>query len=274
MATYLLKWNPEYWEWKDLKECIYKIETEGIFRGRWSCGRTKKIHPGDRIFLMKTGENPRGIVASGFASSKVHEDEHWDVEKSAKGEKAYYVYIDFDTILDYNKKIFSRSRLNNDIYKKMRWDHRASGITIPDDVAEQLEKDWAKFLNQPIAVRKLLYPEESDIKETYTEGAKKRITVNAYERSDKGRAICIKHLGLNCIICGFNFETAYGEIGKGFIHVHHLKPLSEIGKDYELDPLRDLRPICPNCHAMIHQRDPAYEIEELKEILNIRKKSD
>jgi len=108
---------------------------------------------------------------------------------------------------------------------------------------------------------------EAEVPQTYKEGAKKRIEVNVYERSPEARAICIQHYGLNCSVCGFNFEETYGEIGIGFIHVHHLKPLSEIGKDYKLNPITDLRPICPNCHAMIHQRSPAYTIDELRAIL-------
>lgn len=62
-----------------------------------------------------------------------------------------------------------------------------------------------------------------------------------------------------------NFEERYGEIGKGFIHVHHEVEISTIGEDYEIDPIDDLKPVCPNCHAMLHKRKPAYSIDELKE---------
>jgi 5-methylcytosine-specific restriction protein A len=67
-------------------------------------------------------------------------------------------------------------------------------------------------------------------------------------------------------VCDFNFEAKYGEIGSGFIHVHHLTPLANIGKEYEVDSIRDLRPVCPNCHAMLHKKYPPYSIEELKSI--------
>tara|TARA_R110002050_G_scaffold54303_4_gene122942 strand:- start:29513 stop:29710 length:198 start_codon:yes stop_codon:yes gene_type:complete len=59
----------------------------------------------------------------------------------------------------------------------------------------------------------------------------------------------------------------YGEIGKGFIHVHHLTPISEIGKKYQIDPINDLRPVCPNCHSMLHRRNPPISVNELKEII-------
>jgi len=111
---------------------------------------------------------------------------------------------------------------------------------------------------------------------TFNEGAKKQILVNTYERSPLARAICIQHHGLNCSVCGLNFERTYGEIGIGFIHVHHINPLSEIDKNYEINPVTDLRPVCPNCHAMIHRRTPPYTIDdtidELKAILKKVKK--
>lgn len=110
-------------------------------------------------------------------------------------------------------------------------------------------------------------PEEVDSSQTYVEGATKQITINAYERNYKARHACITHYGLNCGVCNFNFEEKYGEVGKGFIHVHHLTPISSIGEKYELDPIRDLRPVCPNCHAMIHTRRQPYSIEEMKRIL-------
>jgi len=66
------------------------------------------------------------------------------------------------------------------------------------------------------------------------------------------------------VVCEFNFEAAYGEIGSGFIHVHHLTKLSDIRQGYEVNPVDDLRPVCPNCHAMLHKRNPPYTIDELK----------
>ena len=117
------------------------------------------------------------------------------------------------------------------------------------------------------------FPEEVVDAQTYYEGATKHITVNVYERSTKARKACIARYGVDCFVCGFNFKSVYGDDGDGFIHVHHLKPLSEVGKEYRLDPVRDMRPVCPNCHAMIHRRIPAYKIEEIKQLLLKNKRS-
>ncbi|HEC16008.1 MAG TPA: DUF3427 domain-containing protein [Sedimenticola sp.] len=107
--------------------------------------------------------------------------------------------------------------------------------------------------------------------ETVIEGAKKRVTVNVYERDPNARRKCIQHWGESCCVCGFDFAAVYGELGEGFMHVHHLKLISEVGEEYQLDPISDLRPVCPNCHAMLHRESPPVELEKLKEIFRLSK---
>jgi 5-methylcytosine-specific restriction protein A len=108
----------------------------------------------------------------------------------------------------------------------------------------------------------VVYPDE--VSGTLLEGTARKVTVNAYERSVAGRQACIDHYGYRCCVCDFDFEERYGGRGKHFVHVHHLVPLASIGEAYVLDPIKDLRPICPNCHSMIHRTDPPCSIEILK----------
>lgn len=110
---------------------------------------------------------------------------------------------------------------------------------------------------------------ESDIPELAYEGACVQTTVNRYERSSIARNKCIEYHGVTCSVCGFNFEKAYGDIGKDFIHIHHLKPLNEINESYLVNYKNDLIPVCPNCHAMLHrkQNGKLYSIDELRKLL-------
>ena len=105
------------------------------------------------------------------------------------------------------------------------------------------------------------------------EGAKKQVTVNAYERDPTARRRCIKRWGCTCAACGFDFHQVYGDLGKGFIHVHHLKPIHTLGGAYLLDPENDLRPVCPNCHSMLHRKKEVLSIEELRNILHVNAKT-
>lgn len=108
------------------------------------------------------------------------------------------------------------------------------------------------------------FPEELDSEETLIEGAAKTVRVNAYERNSVARTKCLAHHGHACVVCSFNFESAYGALGRNYIHVHHVVPLSEVRGEYIVDPIKDLVPVCPNCHAMIHVTQPCLTIEQLK----------
>lgn len=100
------------------------------------------------------------------------------------------------------------------------------------------------------------------------EGGKYQVTLNKYERNPLARRLCIEHYGsYTCQVCKFDFYSVYGELGKDFIHVHHIVPLSERGESYKVNPTEDLIPVCPNCHAMIHRNGGVLPIEELKKII-------
>lgn len=112
-----------------------------------------------------------------------------------------------------------------------------------------------------------IFPDEVQGDDKIFEGARQQIVVNAYERKPEARRRCIEHYGLTCVVCAFDFALVYGAVGEGLIHVHHLRELSEIGEEYEVDPIRDLRPVCPNCHFVIHQRRLCFSIDEVRAFL-------
>jgi len=105
-----------------------------------------------------------------------------------------------------------------------------------------------------------------DEQQLFTEGKVIQVFVNRYERNQEARLKCIKHYGDSCYVCGLNFGQVYGDIAKGFIHVHHKIPLADIGEEYRVDPINDLVPLCANCHSVIHLTKPALTIDELKRL--------
>ena len=102
----------------------------------------------------------------------------------------------------------------------------------------------------------------------HLEGGLKRVEVNRYERNPVNRELCLAANGYVCKICGFDFERAYGFLGHHFIHVHHIEPVSYNKEEYVIDPTKDLIPVCPNCHAMLHRVEPPMKPDELKQIVN------
>ncbi|WP_440603461.1 HNH endonuclease, partial [Bacillus sp. GB_SG_008] len=104
----------------------------------------------------------------------------------------------------------------------------------------------------------------------YTEGTAKTYYGTRYERDARNRSAAIEIHGCSCAVCGFDFEKVYGERGKGFIEVHHVKPLSTLEEATEINPEEDLVPVCSNCHRMIHRKkDEVLTVEELRDILKV-----
>ena len=100
----------------------------------------------------------------------------------------------------------------------------------------------------------------------YLEGEEEQFLSTKYERNKKARAACLAYHGTACVICGMDFGKSYGIEFAGKIEVHHIVPLSEIGEEYVVDPIKDLVPVCPNCHSAIHsKKDGVYTIEEMKQ---------
>ncbi len=99
------------------------------------------------------------------------------------------------------------------------------------------------------------------------EGGVKKVEINKYERNPLNRELCLAANGYKCKICGFDFEAVYGDLGYHFIHVHHIKPVSESKEAYKINPTKDMIPVCPNCHAMLHQVNPPLMPDDLVKII-------
>ncbi len=266
MATYILTWNPKKWAWP---EESYEKEVAATKKGRllasrWSCGRTKSILPGDRVFLLRQ-HTQRGIIGSGYATSKVFEDEHWD--PSGKSRTALYVEYQSDTLLPVDQRLpMDQLEVAN---LGVHWNNlMASGISVAEEQSLRLQRLWEQHLvNVGRGNLKPIKCHEEAPTRTYVEGATERVIVDAYERNPKAREDCIAYYGPTCAVCGFNFGAVYGELGQGYIHVHHLRDLAAIGRSYRIDPVKGLRPVCANCHAMLHQTRPPMSIQKLRRIV-------
>ncbi len=106
------------------------------------------------------------------------------------------------------------------------------------------------------------------IEKEYLEGKKVETSGYRLERSKEARDECIAAHGLHCMVCGFNFLEQFGELGFGYIHVHHREDLASAGGEKIVSPKKDLVPVCPNCHAMLHKgAKPARSIDDLREII-------
>jgi hypothetical protein len=162
-------------------------------------------------------------------------------------------------------KVFSPM---NVLMMKSIWPRFQSFSQVKQSLSPEQYPEFVKSLvDVRIPVGTITNPGEDPPKEVFFEGGKTQVMVDAYERNWKARQACIVFHGTACAICGFDFSKVYGEIAKDFIHVHHVKAISAQDGPYEVDPQKDLVPVCPNCHAVLHMKTPCYEVDEVKSLL-------
>lgn len=268
--SYLFVWNPNKWsQWIDpnnepyIEKNIEELKNTGKVTLMWSCRSHKSIRPGDRAFLARVGSTPRGIFASGKVVSEPFLSQHW----SGEDKDVPRVLIEFDTLLNPEKEpILTVENLDKGNLSKQTWTPQSSGISIRPEVADELEEEWFEFLITQ-NIRYSPFSETTDTTITYIEGSATQVTQTRYERNIYARKECLKHYGYSCSVCDFNFERFYGSLGYKFIHVHHLTQVATIKQEYKVNPIQDLRPVCPNCHSMLHKQNPPLTIDELKDII-------
>ena len=193
----------------------------------------------------------------------IDEDAHFDQERFWTDKATYYSglgmyrYVRFKLLETYTDDILSLHHLHEHGLRG-----NLQGVqSCPTELQEFLLNPYQTVNDDVYDVD---YPEDDE--ELY-EGAVVKVLANKYERNQKARKECVAKKGYKCSVCGLDFEETYGEQGKDFIHVHHVVPISSIGKEYKLNVDTDLVPVCPNCHYMLHRANPPYTVHQLKEYL-------
>jgi hypothetical protein len=179
-----------------------------------------------------------------------------------KGVKRQYPSAEerWDTIKEYDLRYIRSSLIGREISGWPSQRHSMARYRMP--MFRRIEVEYTPA-PQPLA---------EEVSSAIYEGAKRTVTVNAYERSPEARAACVAHYlekdgVLRCQACHMSFSEQYGPIPRDCIHVHHTVPLHRIGASYRINPVVDLVPVCPNCHAVLHTADPPMTVEELAEII-------
>jgi 5-methylcytosine-specific restriction protein A len=256
MATYIYTWNPKLWNWFDFRNAITLISAGEKYDCYWSCGNTKKIRVGDEFLLMRLGVDPKGIIGVGKISSEPYLLPHWDTAKAAQGQNVLRTDLLFQALAE--KPFILLAALQRE-YGEFNWTPQASGITVPQEIASKIVSG--------ITQATTLVPVDENELATYAEGKTKVITLTTYERNPRARQACLNHHGFSCSVCGFNFGAVFGAVGESYIEVHHLRQIADRGEEHQVDPINDLRPVCANCHRMLHRRRPPYGIEDIKKLV-------
>lgn len=189
-------------------------------------------------------------------------------------------------------ELYGRIKLDNfysDVIKVGQQGKIEASITNPHNIrGTATDDEYSWMINSAIELYEKFYKNKNNseesiktahqsydkdrdrLEEVYVEGKQNQYVITHHERNTDARLKCLEKYGYSCNICNFNFEDVYGDIGKNYIHVHHIEPISQNSGEYEVDPIKDLIPVCPNCHVMLHTKHKV-TIEQLKKIVDKQK---
>ena len=254
MAAIVLTWNPAEWDrWKPSYDwAVDRVERMGRLVDRWSVAHRVNIDPGAEAYLLRQGTD-HGVVGHGLVTSSPSPDEHFNDPSRTIN----YVDLEWDRLLPLSE-IIPREALEAEVPGfNWRQGARSSGNSLSEAAQDQLAQLWER------EVGARAFPGPDDVPPAFPEGAMMRVTVNRYERDPRARQEAIALHGSRCRACGLDMGEVYGDLGQGYVNIHHLVPVSEMGADYRVDPQTDLVPLCPNCHAMVHREQPPLAPDEL-----------
>jgi 5-methylcytosine-specific restriction protein B len=140
-ATYLVSWNPAHWDWQAFGEDRAATVDGRTVTHRWSTS-SKKPKVDDQVYLLRTGQEPRGVIARGRVVKAPYPGTHWDTKRAAAGETADYIDVEFDDIRDPTKDDFVPLTTLTGKIPGQEWSPQSSGIVIKPAAARALALLW------------------------------------------------------------------------------------------------------------------------------------
>lgn len=256
MTAIMLGWDPdrrEGWQFA-YASAVDAIRADGVASVSWPVSGSSGA-AGVDVWIVLQGGHERGLLGHGTAASDVRGPAGQSPDDDGS------LPVDLDLLLPRGEHIPELVLL--DRVPGIEWgaDPTSGTLLAPED-ALLLRAVWAE--HAPSSAVDPVTP----IPGTLPMSALTRVVVNRYERDPDAVRLCLAHHGTSCAVCGFNFEETFGAAGRGYMQVHHIVPGSRMDADYVLDPLTDLVPLCPNCHAMAHRRSPEpYSSAELRRLI-------
>ncbi len=270
MTAIFLAWDPEQPAGWTYPAAVDHVSETGMFLATWCVDGTWDIPAEAEVWLLLRGRHARGLLGHGVVVSAWPEpstdpdpanpdpdpDPDPATPAAAPSPAPLSVRVAFDALLPLGDQI--PAEVLEATVPGIDWDAsygghvyrdalRGAGLPVDPSREPALRRLWSESGPRP-------GPDATQpVPGTLPPEAVARVEVNRYERGADARRLCVARHGTRCAVCGFDFEAAYGDIGRDFIEVHHLAPPSALGRGYELDPVADLVPLCANCHAMAHR---------------------
>lgn len=268
MAAVVLGWNPATAFGAgpgrtDYAMAAATVDRTGLFGTRWRVGRGQHLDRGTDVWLFAQGRHGRGLLGHGVVASGPQPG------AALPARLGLLAGIVFDLLLPPGDAL--PAELLTASVPDLNWGAvRSTGTVVPEQVQGQVRAAWASYLrSRPV-------PDgwQGDVDPTIpvpgsmSQDTLRQVAVNRYEHDPDAVARCVAFHGTSCAACGLSMQQVYGPNGANFVQVHHIVPPAAIGPDYTLDPVADLVPLCPNCHAMAHRGAPdPFTPAELRQML-------
>ena len=173
MTSWLLSWNPKNWDWRTFKQDRATTASGGIVNDTWSCANGSAVK-GDDVYLVRIGEEPKGIIARGKITEGPHQAPHYDPSRAAAGEQIQKVGVAFNDVRDPDQDEFIQfDILWNEVDPNQTWAPQSSGIALSDLAANKLQTLWSSLPKTT----------NSQFKNIFTEDCR---TLSKYEHAGQG----------------------------------------------------------------------------------------
>jgi 5-methylcytosine-specific restriction enzyme A len=236
LSAYLLTWNPEKWAWADAKLDVADVSGARQREHEWSCGNRKSLPVGSRVFLIRQRTQVRGIVGVGTSTREPKEGPHFVDSRAAAGDTAMYVRMRFDALVDpYGPSLLDIDTLSPRLRDGVNWGTQASGISVPDELAAELDAAWEQHLGKPLAP-----PTDSrESQERSTSVARRKARDSAFSREVRARSQG------RCAVCAVDIDYE----ALGILEAAHIKSVEADGPD----DLSNALPLCPTHHGLFDE---------------------
>ena len=268
MAAVVLGWNPTTAFGagpgrSDYSMAAAAVETTGLYGTRWRVGRGQRMDRGTDVWLFVQGRHGRGLLGHGIVAAAPQPG------AALPARLGLLAGIVFDLLLPHGDALPAEMLPTS--VPELNWNAvRSTGTAVPARGEAALRAAWASYLcSRPVPAEWLGAADPTvPLPGSMPQEALRQIAVNRFECDPDGVQRCVAFHGTSCAACGLSMEHMYGPAGAAFVQVHHVVPPSALGPGYTLDPVSDLVPMCPNCHAMAHRGVPApYTPAELRQML-------
>lgn len=238
----------------DYRAAVGRVAEFGGAVERWCLEQRPHVSPGlgpgTEAWLLLGGSNEAGsgLIGHGVVASEPY-------QLAPAGE--WFIAVAFDALLPLGEQI--RPGVLGDALPRDHWP-KAGGpslVAVPPSYEPPLRRLW-RACGPTTAGRGEV------VGGTLPPDAVSAVQVSRYERDPDARRVCLAFHGTSCAACGFSFESAYGGDAPEALAVHHVVPPEMLDSGYQLDPIADLIPLCPNCHAVAHSVNPPRTVSELR----------